>query len=76
MRTFTLRELAEYDGSDGNPAYVSYKGKVYDVTNGQNWTGGTHYEHYAGEDLTEEMDNAPHGDEVMDAFPVVGELIQ
>lgn len=75
MRKFTLEELAQYDGSDSNPIYAAYKGKVYDVSSGPNWSGGAHYEHSSGEDLTEAMDNAPHGDDVMDAFPVVGELI-
>ncbi len=74
MQSFTAEELAKYDGTGDNPAYVAYNGKVYDVSSGHNWTAGTHYEHSAGEDLTEAMGDAPHGDDVMHGFPVVGEL--
>ncbi len=76
MRVFTLDELADYDGTDGKPCYVAYKGKVYDVTAGPNWVDGVHSEHYAGEDLTEAMEDAPHDEEVMEEMPVVGELAE
>ncbi len=73
MRTFTNDELRKFSGRDGAPAYVAYKGKVYDVTRSPSWEKGAHYEaHNAGEDLTEAMDDAPHGGEAMDDFPVVG----
>jgi predicted heme/steroid binding protein len=75
LQSFTVDELAKYDGTGDNPSYVAYNGKVYDVSDGPNWTVGSHYQHSAGEDLTEAMENAPHGDDVMEAFPVVGELI-
>jgi predicted heme/steroid binding protein len=29
---FTLDELRQFDGKNGSPAYVGYKGKVYDVS--------------------------------------------
>ncbi|NLN76588.1 MAG: cytochrome B5 [Armatimonadetes bacterium] len=74
MKSFTGEELAKYDGTGDNPAYVAYNGKVYDVSAGQNWDGGSHYEHLAGMDLTEEMQDAPHDDDVMSEFPVVGEF--
>lgn len=75
MKSFTLEELAKYDGTDGNPTYVAYNGKVYDVSDGQNWYRGEHYEHVGGEDLTDAMADAPHDDEVMSDFPIVGELV-
>ena len=28
----TLEELKEYDGRDGRPVYVAYKGKIYDLS--------------------------------------------
>ncbi len=75
MRTFTLEELREFNGRDGRPAYVAHNGKVYDVTSSSMWVDGDHeFAHSAGEDLTEAMDDAPHGDEVMEDFPVVGTL--
>jgi predicted heme/steroid binding protein len=74
MRSFSLDELSKYDGTGGNPVYVAYQGKVYDVSEGTNWGDGSHYQHAAGEDLTEDMQDAPHGAEVMGRFPIVGEL--
>ena len=75
MRLFTETELNKYDGVGGSPTYVAYKGKVYDVSNGPTWDDGSHYQHLAGEDLTEAMEEAPHGEDVMDDFPIVGELV-
>ncbi|HZJ02566.1 MAG TPA: cytochrome b5 domain-containing protein [Thermoleophilia bacterium] len=74
-RVFSKEELAEYDGQDGAEAYVAYRGKVYDVTDSFMWPDGQHEsEHLAGRDLSESMGIAPHGDEVMKDFPVVGTL--
>ncbi len=75
MRQFTAEQLAEFDGTSGKPTYVAYNGKVYDVSEGPNWDAGAHYEHMGGEDHTEAMQDAPHGDEVFEDFTVVGELI-
>lgn len=72
---FTEKELAENDGADGARAYVAVDGKVYDVSGSDSWEGGEHYgEHYAGADLTDAMESAPHGMEVFDPFPAIGEL--
>lgn len=74
-KVFTNAELKEYNGQNGKAAYAAFKGKVYDVTNGPSWDDGYHFgQHEAGMDLTEEMDGAPHGDEVFADMPVVGEL--
>ncbi len=75
-RKFTLEELKQYDGREGRPAYIAYKGKVYDVTNDNLWTGGDHQgEHTAGKDLTEEMKLAPHGEETLERIKQVGILV-
>ncbi len=76
-KKITLEELAKFDGRNGNPAYVAYKGKVYDVTESAFWLGGDHLgAHEAGKDLTGDMDMAPHGPENLDRVKLVGELIQ
>ncbi|MGC8816230.1 MAG: cytochrome b5 domain-containing protein [Candidatus Hadarchaeum sp.] len=76
MRKFSREELAVYDGREGRPAYVAYRGKVYDVSSSFLWKGGRHQaRHRAGEDLTEAMGKAPHGDELLATFPVVGILV-
>ena len=71
---FTLDELSQFDGKNGRPAYVGYKGKVYDVTDSDQWLDGDHMGHMAGQDLTEEMDIAPHADDVMEKMKAVGVL--
>ncbi len=76
-KKFTLEELAKYDGKDGKPAYLAYKGKVYDVSDSAFWMGGDHLgAHQAGKDLTEELDLAPHGPENIDKVKLVGVLSQ
>jgi predicted heme/steroid binding protein len=76
-RKFTVEELKRYDGKNGRPAYIAYKGKVYDVTDDFLWTGGDHQgEHAAGRDLTEDMALAPHGDDVVERVKLVGVLVK
>jgi predicted heme/steroid binding protein len=75
MREFAEAELAHYDGKNGNPAYVAYDGKVYDVTGSFLWKAGIHQVlHAAGRDLTAALVSAPHGSELLERFPMVGTL--
>jgi len=68
-------KLAENDGKDGKPAYVSFNGKIYDVTESKMWKKGLHMNrHQAGQDLTDAIGAAPHGDEVLNRFKEVGTL--
>ena len=72
MKEFTEDELAQYNGKNGNPTYVVYKGKVYVVSATFLWKDGTHQVlHSAGVDLTDAMKQAPHGGEVLERFPIV-----
>jgi predicted heme/steroid binding protein len=74
-RKITQEELAKNNGKDGNPAYVAYNGKVYDVSDSSFWIGGDHLgAHEAGKDLTAELDIAPHGPENLDKAKFVGVL--
>jgi predicted heme/steroid binding protein/uncharacterized membrane protein len=60
-------ELKNYDGKEGKKAYIAYKGKVYDVTSNKYWKSGAHMlRHKAGDDLTEFLKLAPHGEEVFE----------
>jgi predicted heme/steroid binding protein len=54
---------------------VAYQGYIYDVTKSRLWRKGQHYEHWAGQDLTHELPDAPHTDFVFDKFEVIGQLI-
>lgn len=74
MKQFTRAELANFDGTNGKLCYIAYHGKVYDVTNNPNFSDGSHYGHPTAEDLTAELEAAPHGEEVFSALPVIGEL--
>jgi len=75
-KKFTESSLKEYDGKD-RPAYVAYKGKVYDVSDSSLWVEGTHMGiHSAGKDLTEKLVNAPHDKSVFSRFPAVGEFAE
>ncbi|MBM4241479.1 MAG: cytochrome B5 [Euryarchaeota archaeon] len=75
MKHFNREKLSTYNGKNGTPAYIAYKGKVYDVSDSFLWRGGEHQViHKAGEDLTEALEEAPHGIELLEKFPVVGLL--
>lgn len=77
VKTFTLEELAMYNGKDGNPAYVAINGIVYDVTNVPEWMNGMHQNGLtAGQDLSDYINTAPHGTTVLQSLPVVGELAE
>lgn len=74
MKEYTLEELSEFNGKNGK-TYVVYDGQVYDISNSYLWEDGTHQGlHESGKDLTEDMDEAPHGPEVFKDYPVVGTL--
>ena len=74
LQTFTLEELATYNGENGNKAYIAYDGLVYDVTDIPQWKNGKHNGQVAGTDVTGIMENAPHGTSMLDRLEVVGEL--
>ncbi|MCL4559140.1 MAG: cytochrome B5 [Chloroflexi bacterium] len=75
MRVFTLQDLSRYNGRDGNLAYVAYRGLVYDVSGSYFFRGGRHWvRHNAGSDLSDEIDQAPHDESLLQRFPVVGSL--
>ena len=74
-RVFTREELSEFTGKNDKLAYVGYQGKVYDVTGSFHWKNGNHAVlHEAGKDLTQEMRDAPHFDDLLIPFKVVGTL--
>jgi predicted heme/steroid binding protein len=57
MKEFTREEPAQHNGKNGNPAYVAYKGKVYDASASFLWKDGNHQVlHTAGVDLTDASD--------------------
>lgn len=69
---YTLQQLASRNGQDRDEIWVAYKGVIYDVRKSRLWRAGKHYEHWAGQDLTEELADAPHNVNVFDKFEAVG----
>jgi predicted heme/steroid binding protein len=72
--TFNRAQLALRNGQDKEQVWVAFKGVIYDVTKSRLWRNGKHYEHWAGQDLTEELKDAPHSNTVFDKFDIVGYL--
>jgi predicted heme/steroid binding protein len=75
LRRFTKEELGQYNGKNGAPPFIAYKGMVYDLSRSLLWHDGKHQViHAAGSDLTGELDQAPHGADLLARFPIVGTL--
>lgn len=53
---------------------MAYDKIIYDVTESRLWYNGKHYEHWAGQDLTDELKDAPHTEKVFERFKAVGRL--
>ncbi len=72
----TSGTLLQYDGKEGRPGYIAYRGVIYDVTGSKLWRDGTHLrKHSAGLDLTDVLKTAPHGEEKVLKMPVIGKLL-
>jgi predicted heme/steroid binding protein len=72
---YSRSQLALRNGQDRPEIWIAYKGIIYDVSKSRLWRDGKHYEHWAGQDLTPEIGDAPHTDRVFDKFKMVGKLI-
>jgi len=71
---YTKQQLALRNGQDRPQIWVAYLGVIYDVTESRLWRNGKHYEHWAGQDLTDELADAPHAEGVFEKFSAVGKL--
>ncbi len=71
-RIISEEELRVNDGQDGRPAYIAYKGKVYDVSQSRLWRKGAHARrHQAGNDLSDDLAAAPHDESVFEREQIV-----
>jgi predicted heme/steroid binding protein len=70
----TKAQLALRNGQDKPEVWVAYNSLVYDVSVSRLWKNGKHYEHWGGQDLTDELADAPHTEKVFDKFTVIGRL--
>jgi predicted heme/steroid binding protein/uncharacterized membrane protein len=72
----TIEGLSQFDGKDGRPAYIAYKGIIYDMSGSRLWKNGAHMmKHAAGNDLTDILKTAPHGEDKVLAMHRVGTLL-
>ena len=75
VKEITRAQLSLRNGQDKPDVWVAYRGVVYNVTDSRYWKNGKHYEHWAGQDLTKELKDAPHTEYVFDKLQVIGKLI-
>jgi predicted heme/steroid binding protein len=74
LPSYTHAQLALRNGQDKPEIWIAYKGLVYDVGLSRLWQNGQHYEHWAGQDLTAVLTDAPHTEKVFDKFEPIGRL--
>ncbi|MFQ3213817.1 MAG: putative heme/steroid binding protein [Marivirga sp.] len=74
LTKYSLQQLALRNGQDREEIWVAYQGIIYDVGGSRLWRDGKHYEHWAGQDLTDELEEAPHTETVFKKFKAVGKL--
>ncbi|MEM6801161.1 MAG: cytochrome b5 domain-containing protein [Bacteroidota bacterium] len=74
MDSFSPSQLALRNGTDREEIWIAFKGIIYDASDSRHWPNGIHYGHWAGQDLTEELKDAPHGEYVFKRLKVVGKL--
>jgi len=74
LPSYTKSQLALRNGQDKPEIWVAFEGHIYDVSASKLWRKGKHYEHWAGQDLTDELKDAPHSRQVFEKFSVIGLL--
>ena len=75
MKEYSRNQLALRNGNDREEIWIAYKGVIYDVSKSRLWKDGKHYEHWAGQDLTDELADAPHDSKVFEKLQTIGKLI-
>ncbi len=74
MKEITRSQLALCNGQDREEVWVAYRGYIYDLSKSPKWLHGRHYTHWAGQDLTKELQDAPHSQRVLQRFQIVAKL--
>ena len=76
-RIISILELCRNTGERGTRKFIAYRGIVYDVTDCPKWRGDLHENlHFAGQDLSSELEEAPHVEDVFTrpCVKVIGRL--
>jgi predicted heme/steroid binding protein len=71
-KIFSRAQLALRNGQDRDEIWCAYNGIIYDLKSSKMWRNGRHYQHWAGQDLTEELVAAPHDATVFNKFEIIG----
>jgi predicted heme/steroid binding protein len=77
-RLITKFELHRNTGERGTRKWIAYQGIVYDITDCPKWRFEMHeHLHFPGQDLTTELPDAPHKDDVFTrpCVKIVGRLV-
>jgi predicted heme/steroid binding protein len=74
LKRYSRAQLALRNGQDKPQIWCAYRGIIYDVSHSRLWKNGLHYQHWAGQDLTDELMDAPHSASVFERFEAVGVL--
>lgn len=75
LPSYTRAELALRNGQDRPEIWLAWEGLIYDLSESRLWKNGKHYEHWAGQDLTEELSDSPHGLRVFEGRVPIGILV-
>ncbi len=77
IKKISSEDLKQFDGLNGHPLYIVFKGKIYDLTSSKLWPQGKHMGmHNQSQDLTEAIKKAPHGEDNVYRYPLIGELAE
>lgn len=81
LSSISTTQLSENDGKSGNKCFVAISGKVYEIKGSNKWIDGNHMESEGlascGKDLTDVMNDSPHGISILTTSPkvtLVGQL--
>lgn len=74
LPVYSKQQLALRNGQDKPEIWVAFQDMIYDVSKSRLWRNGKHYEHWAGQDLTAELADAPHTEKVFEKFEIIGKL--
>jgi len=77
-RIITEMELRRNTGERGTRKFIAYDGIIYDVTDCPKWRLDLHENlHFPGQDLTSELPEAPHKEEVFSrpCVKAIGKLL-
>ena len=76
-RIVSILELRRNTGERGTRKFIAYGGVVYDETDCPKWYSDLHENHhYPGQDLSTELEDAPHAEDVFTrpCVKVIGRL--